>query len=428
MNTPQSSMNSDPPTPGSLSGLRVLDLTRVLAGPWCAQLLADLGADVIKVERPGRGDDSRAWGPPFIMDRDGQPTQESAFFWACNRGKRSIVLDLAKSEGRRALAKLAKASDVLIENFKTGTLARYGLGYDELAAANPRLIHCAITGFGQTGPYKSRPGYDSIIQALGGLMSVTGRQDGAPGDGPLKAGIAVTDLMTALYSSTAILAAVNERSRSGRGQYIDMSLLDVQVASLANIAMNYLVSGDAPRRNGNRLPTVYPSDAFRCRDGDIMLIVGNDAQFRRFSAAAGCGDLAADERFGTNSARVRNADVLAGLLAPILVREDVQAWVARFEAAGIACSPINDMSQVFADPQVVARKMVGELRHPAAGPVASVANPIRLSRTPPTYSRPPPTLGEHTAEVLTEVLGLSSDEIARIIAENSAGENHDASQ
>jgi crotonobetainyl-CoA:carnitine CoA-transferase CaiB-like acyl-CoA transferase len=404
---------------GALSGIRVLDLSRVLAGPLCGQLLADLGADVIKVERPGRGDDSRAWGPPYVMDRDGKPTQESAFYWACNRGKRSVVADLSSAAGRQVVARLAAQSDVLIENFKSGTLQRYGLGFEQLSSTNPGLVYCSITGFGQTGPYRERPGYDTIIQALGGLMSITGRQDDAPGAGPLKAGLAVTDLMTALYSTVAILAALNERATSGLGQYVDMSLLDVQVAALGNVAMNFLVSGDVPKRIGNRLPTVYPSDAFRCSDGDVMLIVGNDEQFRRFCAAAGLDQALVDMRFATNSLRVRNADALAASIAPVLARRSVQEWVAKFEAAGIPCSPINDIAQVFADPQVVAREMVRPLEHPGAGPVPTIANPIRLSRTPLGHSRPPPTLGQHTGEVLAEVLGLTADEISRLNPEKT---------
>jgi crotonobetainyl-CoA:carnitine CoA-transferase CaiB-like acyl-CoA transferase len=418
-------MQSESDTPGALAGIRVLDLSRVLAGPWCTQVLADLGADVIKIERPGKGDDSRAWGPPFVTDRKGNATRESAFYWACNRGKRSVSLNLRSAAGREAVQRLAAVSDVVVENFKTGTLERLGLGYAQLAAINPRLIYCSITGFGQTGPYRQRPGYDTIIQALGGLMSVTGRRDDLPGGGPMKAGVAVTDLMTAMYSAVAILAAVNERGRSGRGQFIDMSLLDVQVASLANIAMNHLLSGEVPPRPGNRLPTIYPSDAFRCRDGDVMIIAGNDGQFERFCKAAGIADTVLDPRFSSNAVRVRNADALAAIISAALAGDTVQAWIARFEAAGVACAPINDMAQVFRDPQVVARKMVVEQQHPDAGAVPSMVSPIRLSRTPATHTRPPPRLGEHTVEVLSGVLELSADEIARILDENKSEEQHD---
>ena len=419
----ESTNNQARPTPaaGALGGIRVIDLTRVLAGPWCAQILADLGADVIKVERPGRGDDSRAWGPPFVMNPDGTASAESAFYWACNRGKRSVVLDLARPAGQAVVLDLARHADVVVENFKAGTLDRYGLGYSVLASANPRLVHCSITGFGETGPYRSRPGYDTIIQAIGGLMSVTGRADGAPGAGPMKAGVAVTDLMTALYATIAILAALQERTRSGLGQHIDMALLDVQVASLANIAENFLLTGRVPERIGNRLPTVYPSDAFRCLDGDIMLIVGNDAQFRRFCEAADLGETWRDPRFADNAARLQHASALESVIAPALARGTVRDWIGKFEAAGIACSPINNLAQVFDDPQVKARAMVRPLTHPSAGPVPTVASPIHLSRTPVGYDRAPPGLGVHTVEVLREVLGLSAEDAARVARDNAVG-------
>lgn len=409
-------MNNKISLPGALSGIRVLDLTRVLAGPWCTQVLADLGADVIKVERPGAGDDSRAWGPPFVTDPTGKPTRESAFYWACNRGKRSITLDIGSTRGGSLVAQLAQVSDVVIENFKTGTMARYGLNYEALSAVNPRLIYCAITGFGQTGPYRNRLGYDTIIQAIGGMMSVTGRPDDQPGGGPMKAGVAVTDLMTAMYSAVAILAAINERNTSGKGQFIDMSLLDVQVATLANIGMNHLLSGAVPPRSGNRLPTIYPSDAFHCRDGDVMIIAGNDQQFQRLCEAAGITALASDARFASNAQRVVNADQLEPLITNALLGGSVDSWVAKLEAAGVPCAPINDLSQVFRDPQVVARQMVIEFEHPDAGTVPGMANPIRLSRTPATYDVPPPRIGEHTAEILSEVLHLPDAEIEQIIA------------
>ena len=398
--------------PGALSGLRVLDLSRVLAGPWSAQVLADLGADVIKVERPQRGDDTRSWGPPYIADRDGSPTGESAYFWACNRGKRSIAVDLASPDGRGIVARLAAQSDILIENYKVGTLERYGLDYKMLSAANPRLVYCSITGFGHTGPYRSKPGYDTIAQAMGGLMSVTGYPDDAPGGGPLKAGVAVTDLMTALYATVAILAALNERTASGCGQHIDMSLLDVQVAGLANVGMNFLATGKLPDRMGNRLPTVYPSDAFRCADGDLMLIVGNDEQFQRMCRAIDLPDLAGDPRFATNEFRMRNAVTLAGIISAPLEKKPMAQWMARFEAAQVPHSPINNLAQVFGDPQVIARAMVVDLQHPAAGPVPTIANPIRMSRTAPAYQRPPPMLGQHNREILQDLLGFSADECA----------------
>ena len=308
---------------GALEGLRVLDLSRVLAGPLAAQILADLGADVIKIERPGRGDDSREWAPPHMTREPISPLDESVYFWTCNRGKRSAEIDIASAEGQRTVARLAAEADVLIENFKVGALARFGLDHDTLAAANPRLIYCSITGFGQTGPYRERPGYDTIVQALGGLMSITGNPDSEPGGGPRKCGVAIADQMTALYAVVAILAAINERQGSGQGQWIDMSLLDVQVAALSNIGMNYLATGNTPQRSGNRLATVYPSDNFRCRDGDLMLIVGNDEQFRRFCRALEMPGIAEDARFARNSARLQYVEELAPLISQALATRSV---------------------------------------------------------------------------------------------------------
>ncbi len=384
---------------GALSGLRVLDLSRVLAGPLAAQMMADLGADVIKIERPGRGDDSREWSPPTIVPQPDSPLDESVYFWSCNRGKRSVVADIAAADGQALIARLAAQADVLIENYKVGTLARYGLDHATLAAVNPRLIYCSITGFGQTGPYRERPGYDTIVQALGGLMSITGNPDGEPGGGPRKAGIAVADQMTALYSTVAVLAALNERHRSGQGQYIDMSLLDVQVAALTNIGANYLVTGITPKRAGNRLATVYPSDSFRCLDGDVMLIVGNDEQFRRFCVAMDVAPLADDARFSRNEARLRNASVLGPLVARAFVGKTVAQCQERLDAAGVPVNSINTVAQAFADPQVIAREMVREVRRADGQTVRMIASPMRLSRTPPRYDRLPPRLGEHTDEV-----------------------------
>jgi crotonobetainyl-CoA:carnitine CoA-transferase CaiB-like acyl-CoA transferase len=386
---------------GALAGLRVLDLSRVLAGPLAAQILADLGADVIKIERPGRGDDSREWAPPFMAQPAAAPLEESVYFWTCNRGKRSVAVDIASPEGQATVARLAREADVLIENYKVGTLMRYGLDYGTLAAANPRLIYCSITGFGQTGPYRERPGYDTIVQALGGLMSITGNPDGEPGGGPRKTGIAAADQMTALYSTIAILAAVNERHASGQGQHIDMSLLDVQVAALSNIGMNYLATGKTPRRQGNRLATVYPSDNFRCSDGDLMLIVGNDGQFRSFCRALGMPEVAEDARFARNEARLENHAQLAPLIARALATRTVAECQALLDAAGVPASPINDVAQVFADPQVVAREMVREIARPDGRKVRVIASPIRLSRTPVRSDRLPPTLGQHTGDVGT---------------------------
>ena len=387
---------------GALDGLRVLDLSRVLAGPFAAQILADLGADVIKVERPGRGDDSREWAPPFIVEAPAEPLDDSAYFWTCNRGKRSIVADIATPAGQALVTRLAATSDVLIENYKVGTLRRYGLDYATLAAANPRLIYCSITGFGQTGPYSGRAGYDTIIQAMGGLMSITGNAAGEAGGGPRKSGIAVADQMTALYADIAILAAVVERNLSGQGQHLDLALLDVQVSALSNVGVNHLATGKVPPRAGNRLATVYPSDNFRCADGDMMLIVGNDGQFRQLCAVLGLEGVAEDPRFARNAARLRHADALAPLIEAALLRRGMAEWQALLDAAGVPASPINDLAQVFADPQVQARGMVREVARPDGQRARVIANPIRMSRTPPRYDRPPPRLGEHTAEVTAE--------------------------
>ena len=388
---------------GALHGLRVLDLSRVLAGPMAAQVLADLGADVIKVERPGRGDDSREWAPPFMSGAPDEPLDESAYFWTCNRGKRSIEIYIGSPDGRALAARLAAHCDVLIENYKVGTLQRYGLDYATLAKANPRLIYCSITGFGQTGPYSARPGYDTIIQGLGGLMSITGNPDGTPGGGPRKSGVAVADQMTALYAAIAILAAVNERHSSGLGQCIDMSLLDVQVAALSNLGMNYLATGKVPQRGGNRLTTVYPSDSFPCADGDIMLIVGNDSQFRSMCEALGLHGVAQDARFARNEARLRHADELGLLINAALKERTMAQCQALMDDAGVPAGPINNVAQVFADPHVISRGMVRELGEAGGKPARIVASPIRMSRTPPVYRRPPPKLGEHGDEILREL-------------------------
>ena len=384
---------------GAMDGLRVLDLSRVLAGPLAAQILADLGADVIKIERPGRGDDSREWAPPHMTREPVSPLDESVYFWTCNRGKRSAEVDIGTAQGQRTVARLAAEADVLIENFKVGTLARFGLDQATLAKANPRLIYCSITGFGQTGPYCDRPGYDTIVQALGGLMSITGSPDSEPGGGPRKCGVAIADQMTALYAVVAILAAVNERHRSGLGQWIDMSLLDVQVAALSNIGMNYLATGHTPQRFGNRLATVYPSDNFRCRDGNLMLIVGNDEQFRRLCRALAMPGVADDPRFARNSARLQHVEELAPLISQALATRSVAECQFLLDDAGVPASPINDVAQVFADPHVVAREMVHEVAGPEGRRVRVIANPIRMSRTPPASGNTPPKLGEHTAQI-----------------------------
>lgn len=407
--------------PRDLKSIRVLDMSRVLAGPLCGQLLADMGADVIKIERPQSGDDSRAWGPPYLTDSNGEPTRESAFYLSCNRGKRSVTVDLGTSSGRDVIRQLVASCDVLLENYKVGTLEKYGLSYAALSEINPKLIYCSITGFGQTGPYSARPGYDTIIQAMGGLMSITGLPDGAEGAGPVRVGIALTDIMTGLYATIAVQQALMHRMRTGRGQYIDLSLLDVQVSALSAVAMNYLVSGKVPMRRGNRLPTVYPSDAFRCEDGHIMVIIGNDSQFKRFCETTGLGGVEEDERFRTNEVRVKHADALCELITSRLVGRPVHEWLDLLEKAQVPCAPINDIAQVFADPQVVARGMRGELPHALSGTMPFIANPIRFSESPVTYERPAPRLGEHTREVLEEVLGIGAAEIDALKSSGALG-------
>ncbi|MDB5851674.1 MAG: CoA transferase [Rhodoferax sp.] len=387
------------PALAALNGLRVLDLSRVLAGPLSAQVLADLGADVIKIERPVRGDDTREWAPPTMVHAPASALDESVYFWSCNRGKRSVTADLADSAGRQLIVRLAEQADVLIENYKVGTLARYGLDFASLQAVNPRLVYCSITGFGQTGPYRARPGYDTIVQALGGLMSITGNADGTPGGGPRKAGVAVSDQLTALYAAVAILAAINERHASGLGQHIDLSLLDVQVAALTNLGTGYLATGTVPQRLGNRLATAYPSDSFRCTDGDIMLIVGNDAQFRRFCDAMAVPELARDERFLRNGLRLQHADILGPLVAKAFASRTVAECEKLLNDVGVPAAPINNLEQVFRDPQVVAREMVREVERPDGRKVRMLASPIRMSRSPLRAPGLAPHLGEHTDQI-----------------------------
>jgi len=391
--------------PSALDGLKVLDLSRVLAGPWAGQMLADLGADVVKIERPGSGDDTRAWGPPYLRDADGRDTSEAAYFLCANRNKRSLAIDLTTAEGQVRVRELVANADVLIENFKVGGLAGYGLDYASLSVLNPRLIYCSITGFGQDGPYAQRAGYDFMIQALGGMMSVTGRAEGEPGAGPVKVGVAVTDILTGLYASNAILAAVVERERSGLGQHIDLSLLDVQVACLANQSLNYLTTGTPPKRMGNAHPNIVPYQDFPSADGDFILTVGNDSQFRRFCSVAGHPEWAEDPRFATNAQRVAHRDLLIPLIRQVTVFRTTDQWMADLEQAGVPCGPINDLAQVFADPQVLARGLKVRMAHPLSGEVDLVANPIRLSRTPVEYRLAPPLLGEHAAQILRDWLG-----------------------
>ena len=380
----------------------------MLAGPWAGQILADLGAEVIKVERPGNGDDTRAWGPPFLKDAYGESTGEAAYYLSANRNKQSVTIDFTKPEGQRLVRDLAAKSDILIENFKVGGLEAYGLDYASLKALNPDLIYCSITGFGQTGPYAKRAGYDFMVQGLGGLMSLTGRPEGDDGAGPVKVGVALTDILTGLYSAVAILAALAHRQHDGGGQHIDMALLDVQVACLANQAMNYLTTGVAPQRLGNAHPNIVPYQDFPTADGDFILTVGNDSQFRKFTEVAGRPELGGDPRFATNKLRVANRAELVPLIRQLTVFKTTAEWVAQLEAVGVPCGPINDLAQVFADPQVRARGLAMHLPHALAGLVPQVASPIRLSETPVEYRNAPPLLGEHTQQVLERVLGLDA--------------------
>lgn len=407
--------HTDSRSRGALSHIRVLDMSRVLAGPWAGQVFADLGAEVIKIERPGSGDDTRSWGPPYLKDAAGNDTHEAAYFLAANRGKKSVTLDIARPEGQAVVRSLAAQCDVLLENYKAGDLARYGLGYEDLRALNPSLIYCSITGFGQSGPMRQVAGYDFIIQAMGGLMSITGERDGPAGGGPQKVGVAVADIMTGLYSTIAVLAALAHRTQTGEGQYIDMALLDVQVAALANMNMNYLVSGKVPQRQGNAHANIVPYQVFDAADGQFVLAVGNDSQFAKFCEAAGCA-FHTDPRFGRNADRVRNRAMLVPLLADVLRKRSVTEWVALLEPLGIPVGPINDLAQVFAHPQVRHRGMRLDLPHPLSGSVPQVASPIKMSATPPSYAAPPPLLGQHTREVLRERLGLSDEELDRLQA------------
>jgi crotonobetainyl-CoA:carnitine CoA-transferase CaiB-like acyl-CoA transferase len=397
-----------------LEGIRVLDLTRVLAGPWATQNLADLGAEVIKVERPGHGDDTRKWGPPFLRDREGHETRDAAYYLACNRGKKSITLDFTRPEGREIAQALAAKSDVVVENFKVGDLARHGLDYASLSAANPGVVYCSITGFGQDGPYRDRPGYDFMIQGLGGLMSVTGERDDLPGGGPQKVGVAVSDLFTGMYATSAILAALIERGKSGRGQHVDMALLDVQVAMLANLSSNYFASNTAPGRMGNAHMNIVPYHVFRAADEFLIVAVGNDGQFASFCRVIGAPEWPADERFATNPQRVRHRDLLVGMITERLAKRPAREWLALLEPAGVPCGPINDLDQVFADPQVLHRRMRVTVPHSAAGDLTLVASPMKFSRTPISHDRGPPLLGEHTESVLGEVLGLDAAKIRQL--------------
>ena len=399
---------------GALSHIRVLDLSRVLAGPWCAQNLADLGAEVIKVERPKSGDDTRHWGPPFAKDPLGKDTSESAYYISINRNKKSITLDISTPEGQEIVRGLVEQSDVVIENYKVGQLAKYGLDYESLKAIKPNLIYCSITGFGQTGPYQHRAGYDFILQGMGGFMSITGEADHLPGGGPQKAGVAIVDLFTGMYASSAILAAVIHRDRSGEGQYIDMALLDTQVAMLANISSNYLCSGVSPHRWGNAHPNVVPYQTFQTSDSWIIVAVGNDGQFRHFVKAGDRELLADDPRFATNPARIEYRDALIPLLAAMVKEKTKVEWISLLESVGVPCGPINNLQEVFENEQVVARGIQLNVPHPTAGSMKLVASPMRLSKTPVTMRMPPPLLGEHTEEILSATLHYTYEQIAQL--------------
>lgn len=396
---------------GALSHIKVLDLSRILAGPWAGQMLADFGAEVIKVERPGCGDDTRGWGPPFVKDTEGNST-DAAYFHAANRGKHSIAIDMTSPEGQALIKRLAAEVDVVIENYKVGGLKKYGLDYDSLKTVNPGLIYCSVTGFGQDGPYAERAGYDFMIQAMGGLMSVTGDPDGQP----MKVGVALVDVMTGLYACNAIQAALLHRNESGIGQHIDMALLDVQVATLANQAMNYLVGGKPPTRLGNAHPNIVPYEAFPTADGHIILAVGNDGQFARFCTLAGAPELADNPAFATNSLRVENRAELTPLVAELMRSHSSDWWLENLGLQGVPCGPINTLDKVFADPQVKHRQMQVELSHPVCGSVPGVASPVKFSHTPIEYNAAPPTLGQHTDKVLS-ALGLSEQEIAQLKAQ-----------
>ena len=395
---------------GPLSHVRVLDLSRILAAPWASQILADLGAEVIKVERPGAGDDTRSWGPPFLKDAEGRDTKEAGYYLAVNRGKRSITVSLDKPEGQRIVRELAMKSDIVLENYKAGSLERYGLDQASLRKLNPRLIYCSVTGFGQTGPRKDQPAYDFLIQAMGGLMSVTGERDGKPGGGPQKVGIPIVDLMTGMYAAVSVLAALARRNETGVGDSIDIAMLDVQVATLSNQAMNYLVSGNVPRRNGNVHPNIQPQDVYACRDGAVILAVGNDGQYARLCRALGRPEWIDDPRFAVNAQRARNRDVLGALLREAFGLRDRAELIAALDEAGVPCGPINNISEVFEDPQVQHREMLLSMPHPLGVDVPQVASPMRFADAALRYDRPPPLLGEHSDAVL-QSLGYTQERI-----------------
>lgn len=398
---------------GPLSHVRVLDLSRILAAPWAGQILADLGAEVIKIERPGAGDDTRSWGPPFLKDAEGRDTREAGYYLAVNRGKRSLTVSLEKPEGQQIVRELAQRADIVLENYKAGTLARYGLDEASLRKVNPRLIYCSVTGFGQTGPRRDQPAYDFLIQAMGGLMSVTGEKDGRPGAGPQKVGVPIVDLMTGMYTAVSVLAALARRNETGVGGCIDIAMLDVQVATLANQAMNYLVSGKVPQRNGNAHPNIQPQDVYACADGDVILVVGNDGQFAKLCQVFAHPEWAADARFATNAQRVRNIAELSALLREAFGQWERDRLIAALDAAGVPCGPINNVAEVFEEPQVKARGMLRQVPHPAGVDVPLVASPMQFDGAALPIRSAPPLLGEHSADILSE-LGYAEADIAAL--------------
>ena len=402
--------------PGPLSHIRVLDLSRVLAGPWAGQNLADLGAEVIKVERPRAGDDSRAFGPPWMKDPSGRETTESAYFMSANRGKKSITVNLTNPEGQRVVRELAMKSDVLIENYKVGDLDRYGLGYKEMSALHPRLVYCSVTGFGQTGPYRERPGYDFMAQGMGGLMSISGEPDDVPGGGPMRSGVPVIDIFAGMYASVAICAAVARQARTGQGQHVDVALFDSCLALLANQGQSYFATGENPKRIGNTHPTIVPYQVFGTADGAMILACGNDNLYGKFCAVGGCESLARDPRFATNGDRVKNRDSLIPLLAEIFRTRTTKDWVSALEAAGVPCGPINTLAEAYAEPQTEAREMKVKLDHPVAGEITVAGSPMKFSSTPVVHDFPPPLLGQHTDEILRTVLGMDDGEVAKLRA------------
>ena len=400
---------------GPLTHVKVLDLSRVLAGPWAGQVLADLGATVIKVERPGVGDDTRVWGPPFLKAENGEQTREACYFLAANRGKQSVTIDISTAEGQDLVRKLAAQADIVLENYKVGTLARYGLAYEDLKAINPAIIYCSVTGFGQDGPLAELPAYDFMIQAMGGLMSVTGERDGQPGGGPQKVGMPIMDLMTGMWAAVGVLAALARRNETGEGEFIDLAMLDVMVATIANQGMNYLVSGKTPQRMGNKHPNIQPQDVFQCTDGQMVLAVGNDGQFVSFCQAMNRPDLASDSRFITNSARVVNLEALMEILVDEIGKRSRAECINALRARGVPCGPINTIPEILAEPQIIHREMLRYLPHPTAGKVPQIVSPLRLKQNPLAFNDAPPLLGADTQAVLQEI-GVTPEQYAALLA------------